>query len=223
MSEPRFHLYIKASRDGNGNGDCPFSQRANMYCHLKQLGSNVKIIPVDITAKSEEFTKLTSSGTTPVFVDTHTNEVITDSGRIPKYLDELFPDSCQSKPDESAVNAMGGIFPKFAGYIKNKDQSLDEEKKTALVGELKKLNEFLKPKIFQGPYLSGDHLCDLDCQILPKLRHVQVAGKRYKGFEIPDEFIELKEYIKAGEKHEVFQSTCAPDEEFIHGWKRHLE
>ena len=224
MSEPRFHLYIKASRDGTGVGDCPFSQRSNMFCRLKGLGTDLKTVPVDFTAKPAEFLKLTSTGSTPVLVDTHTDRVITDSADISKYLDELFPESEQLESDKvAALAAISGVFPKLGAYIKNRDTSVDEKVKSELIDELRKINDFLKTESSPGKYLVSDRLCDLDCQILPKLRHVQVVGKHFKEFEIPEEFKELKEYIKAGESHEVFRLTCCPDEEIVHGWKRHLE
>ena len=223
MSEPRFHLYMKASRNGTGIGDCPFSQRSHMFCHLKRLHADIKIVPVDFTVKPAEFLKLTPKGTTPVLVDTQTDHVITDSADISKYLDDLFPESEKLEYDAAALIAIAGVYPKLVAYIKNKDPSAEEKVKAALIDDLRKVNDFLKTEGSPGKYLVYDRLCDLDCQILPKLRHVQVAGKHFKGFEIPEEFQDLKEYIKAGESHDVFRSTCCPDEEIIHGWKRRLE
>ena len=223
MTEPRFHLYIKATSNGTGVGDCPFSQRSYMYCLLKGLTTDLKIVPIDFNAKPAEFLKLTPKGTTPVLVDTHTDHVITDSAEISMYLDQLFPETDKLHVDESALDAIGGVFPKLWAYLKNKESSVEEEKKAALIEELQKLNTFLRCKSSAGKYLIGDRLCELDCQILPKLRHLQVAGKHIKNFEIPSELNTLKEYIKAGESHEVFQSTSASDEEILIGWKRRLE
>lgn len=223
MSDPRFQLYVKAGNDGACIGDCPFSQRSNMYCCLKGIAADVKIIPIDFRAKPESFLKLTKTGTTPVLVDTQSDTVITDSAEISEYLNKTFPEPAIQPSEGAVIDAASGIFPKFAAFMKNKDPALEETVKTALINELGKLNEFLKTNTNRGKFLVCDELCEVDCQTLPKLRHVQVAGKHYKGFEIPEEFKELKEYIAAGESHEVFRSTCAPDEEIIYGWKRHLE
>lgn len=223
MSEPRYHLYVKAGRDGACIGDCPFSMRANMFCHLKGLEADLKFVLIDLTDKPESFLKLNPAGTCPVLVDTQTNSVITDSAEISEYLCKTVPEPAIKAPDAAAADAVAGLFPKFVAFIKNKDPALEETVKTALVGELGKINEFLKTEGARGQFMVCDALCDVDCQLLPKLRHVQIAGKHYKGFEIPEEFKELRDYISAGESHEVFRSTCPPDAEFIHGWKRHLE
>lgn len=223
MSEPRYHLYVKAGRDGACVGDCPFSQRANMFCRLKGLAADVKIIPINLSAKPESFLKLTKAGSTPVLVDTQTGTVVTDSAEISEYLNKIVPEPSIVPSGDAAVAAASGIFPKFVGFMKNKDSSAEETVKEALISELEKLNNFLKANKSQGKFLVCDDLCDIDCQVLPKLRHVQVAGNHYKGFEIPEGLKELMEYIAAGERHEVFQTTCAPDDEFIYGWKQHME
>lgn len=223
MSEPRYHLYVKAGRDGACVGDCPFSQRANMFCHVKGLEADVKIIPINLSAKPESFLKLTKVGSTPVLVDTQTETVITDSAEISEYLNKTVPDPSVKPPSDAAVAAASGIFPKFVGFIKNKDPSAEEGLKTALIKELEKLNNFLEENKSQGQFLVCNDICEIDCQVLPKLKHVQVAGKHYKGFEIPEELKELRGYIAAGESHEVFRTTCAPDDEFIHGWKQHMQ
>ena len=223
MTEPRYQLYVKAGRDGACVGDCPFSQRANMFCRLKGLEADVKIIPINLSAKPESFLKLTKAGSTPVLVDTKTNTVITDSAEISEYLNKTVTNPAIKPQSNAAVAPASGIFPKFVGFLKNKDPAAEETLKMALLKELKKLDDFLKENKSQGKFLVCDDLCEIDCQVLPKLRHVQVAGKHYKGFEIPEELKELRDYIAAGQSHEVFQTTCAPDEELIHGWKQHME
>lgn len=114
---------------------------------------------------------------------------------------------------------MSGIFPKFAAMMKNKDPSKDGELKEALTAELTKLNTYLtEQRGSDDCFMLSDNLCELDCQILPKLRHIQVAGKHYKNYEIPEELSALKKYIKCGEESKVFKDTCPPDKEILWGW-----
>lgn len=105
--------------------------------------------------------------------------------------------------------------------MKNKDPAKDAEVKESLTAELSKLNSFLeKQRGSSDIYILCGKLSELDCQVLPKLRHLQVAGRHYKNYEIPDEFGALRDYIKCGEEDTVFQSTCPPDKEILWGWSK---
>ena len=119
------------------------------------------------------------------------------------------------------TDAISGIFPTFAAMMKNKDETKDAELKDALTTELSKLNTHLSEKggSIDNFILCGN-LCEIDCQILPKLRHVQVAGRHYKNYEIRAEFTALLDYIKCGHDHSVFKATCPADKEIIWGWSK---
>ncbi|KAL4235581.1 Chloride intracellular channel protein 1 [Mactra antiquata] len=220
-TEARFQLFVKAGKDGKSIGDCPFSQRVNMFTGLTLNNSDVEIIPINTSDKPDYFLKLNPEGKVPVLVDRHNNnKIIPDSGEITRYINELFP-----KPEVHqgysgpAIDAASGIFPKFAAMMTNKDSSKNEELKANLVAELRKLNDFLAANI-NNKYLLCDNVCELDCQVLPKLRHIQVAGTFYKSFNIPEEFTTLTRYIKEGEACDVFKNSCPPDEEIIWGWSK---
>ncbi|XP_045160390.2 uncharacterized protein LOC123525413 isoform X2 [Mercenaria mercenaria] len=221
-SDARFQLFVKAGKDGKCVGDCPFSQRANMYAHLTLKKNEFEITPVNTNNKPDYFLKINREGKVPVLVDRQQgNKVISDSAEITKYINELYPKPALKQGYTGPGDACtGGIFPKFAAMMKNKDESKDSELKQALIDELKKLNDYLTNKECSGNFLLCDNLCELDCQVLPKLRHVQVAGDYYKKFKIPEDFTALQEYIKQGESSDIFKSTCAPDEEFIWGWSK---
>lgn len=119
------------------------------------------------------------------------------------------------------AEAVSGIFPKFAAMMKNKDPAKDAELKDALTSELAKLNTYLaENRKSEDQLLLCQDLCELDCQILPKLRHVQVAGSYFKQYEIPQNFTALKDYIRCGETNTPFKETCPPDKEIIWGWSK---
>ena len=103
--------------------------------------------------------------------------------------------------------------------LKNKDLDAIPTLQQALREELGKLDTFLQT--CSCTFLLGDNLCALDCSILPKLRHVQVAASHYQKLDIPEEFQALKKYIQAGEKSDAFQNTSYEDEQIIQGWGRH--
>lgn len=219
----RFVLYVKAGRDGISFGDCPFSHRAyNMYATLKMSGQ-FQLVMIDTTNKPDSFLQINPDGKVPLLVDKEKdNKIITDSGDITAYIDHEFPEpDLQQSYGGPGVAAMSGIFGKFAYFFKNKDDSLEQRAKLDLINELKKLDDFLSSPDNKGRFMLSDTFCEIDCTILPKLRHVQVAGSM-KDFFIPKEFSALRGYIGRGESYDVFKSTCPPDAEIQHGWGRHL-
>lgn len=220
-TEARFQLFVKAGKDGKCVGDCPFSQRVNMYAHLTLNESDVEISTINTSDKPEYFLKLNPEGKVPVLIDRQNdNKIIPDSSEITQYLNKLFPKpEVQQGYSGPANEASSGIFPKFAAMMKNKDSSMDDEVKANLVAELNKLNDFLAANN-DSKYLLCNNVCELDCQVLPKLRHVQIAGAYYKNFNIPEEFTELKQYIQNGEADVAFRSTCPADDEIVWGWSK---
>lgn len=160
----------------------------------------------------------------PVLVDEQEeNRAIADSSDIVAYIDRLYPAKdvkCGYKGP--AADACSGILPKLAGLLKNQDTSLTPKLKEDLKAELNKLNEYLASKeCSDRKFLLGDDLSDLDCSVLPKLFHVQVAAMEYKNFAIPREFAALWRYIEAGQSEAVWNLTCPPPDEVTHGWSRH--
>ncbi|XP_048742351.2 uncharacterized protein LOC125655865 isoform X2 [Ostrea edulis] len=221
---PRFLMYVKAASDGQNVGDCPFSQRAMMYANIKVPKEEVEITPVDLSNKPEDFLKLNPSGKVPVLIDRKFEKIISDSAEITQYLHEQYPDiDCQQNYSGPALDACMGVFPKLAAIIKNKDPTKMQTLRQALHSELKKVDEYLGSNDHNGQFLLSDRLCEIDCMFLPRLRHVIVAGKHYGGFEIPEEFKHLKEYISNAEQNEIFQSTSCHESEIIHGWKKHTQ
>ena len=35
-------------------------------------------------------------------------------------------------------------------------------------------------------FLTGDTMCCFDCELMPKLQHIRIAGKNFADFEIPN-------------------------------------
>ena len=66
-------------------------------------------------------------------------------------------------------------------YCRNWDPKKDEILKKKVIKELQDLEDFLtdedKP---EGPFLCGKQLSLADCNLLPKLHHVKVAGYEFK-------------------------------------------
>ncbi|XP_070567538.1 uncharacterized protein [Ptychodera flava] len=209
-------LFVKASTDGKGLGDCPFSHRIQMILYLK--GLQYKLIPVNMKIKPRDFLDISPAGKVPVL--THDGGRMDDSTAIAEYLETTFPEPKLRADNALADNAGDRLFHKFAAVLKNRDASAEEGLKNALLGELRKLNSFLAKS--PGIFLDGDTLKLPDCNLLPKLYHLKVAAKHFKDFEIPEELEELNKYMETAFETEVFNITKYPESEIINGWADHL-
>lgn len=223
MTDERFVLYVKAASNGKDVGDCPFSQRALLFCRLKVPSNQVEISPVDTSNKPQEFLQLNPEGKVPVLVDRGAdNKIIADSGEITKYIDSIYPEGdFQINYNGPALVACSGVFPKLAALLKNKSPDNSEELKGALLAELSRVDAYLKSEAHEGMFLIGDKLNEIDCMFLPRLRHVVVGGGHYAGIKIPDKMDALHKYFDHANKNELFMSTCCPEEEIIYGWSKH--
>ena len=59
----------------------------------------------------------------------------------------------------------------------------DEHKNNSLLAHLKKINDHLANRATR--FLTGDTMCCFDCELMPRLQHIRVAGKYFVDFEIP--------------------------------------
>ena len=60
-------------------------------------------------------------------------------------------------------------------------------------------------------FLTGDTLCCFDCELMPKLQHIRVAGKYFENFDIPQEFTHLWQYVKEMYELDAFVQVSKND------------
>uniref|UniRef100_A0A3Q3KBL8 GST C-terminal domain-containing protein n=1 Tax=Monopterus albus TaxID=43700 RepID=A0A3Q3KBL8_MONAL len=112
-----------------------------------------------------------------------------------------------SAPKHPEANTAGiDMFAKFSNlFICLFSFSLDflcAALEKALLKSLQQLDDFLRTLLPESSrsFLDGDELTLADCNLLPKLHILNVAAKKYCGFEIPAEM-------------EEFTNTCPTDRE----------
>jgi len=93
----------------------------------------------------------------------------------------------------------------------------DEASKKAVITLLQRINDTLGAKGTR--FLTGETLCCFDCELMPKLQHIRVAGKFFVGFEIPPQMTHLWNYIREMYKLDAFTQSCPADQDIIHMYK----
>jgi len=213
-------LFVKASKDGKGLGDCIHCHRFMMVLALKGVTANITTI--DLRRKPEFFVKSYAGVKLPCLV--HDGKAIDDVIDIESHIEKNFPDPpLVIQDDRGALKAGDKVFQKFSAWIRNRDLANDSRHRDLLVEELARLDSFLgSSKKIPGCYLAGNEMTMPDCVLLPKLHQLRVALNFFKEFTVPNTFINLHNYLTAADDNEVFSKTCCEDSEILEGWSKHV-
>jgi glutathione S-transferase len=193
-------------------GDCPFSQRTYLDLEEKKLQYKGTFVQEgENDSKPDWFMKNNPSGLMPVLRDG--DQWIQDSDKIFEHLESKFPEP-SLKPSDSAKQVGQDIFPKFMGWLQEKNPNASD-KKGEFEAELKSFEEHIKSK---GPYIDGEKVTDADLSVAPKLLHARVALKYWYGYEFPAELTAVRDYQHRMEERPSFKNTRPTDDLIIQGW-----
>lgn len=213
--EGRSVLVVKAAPDGS-LGNCPFSQKANLALRLRGVPFEVETVHLD--NKPKWFLDLTEKATAPVFVDgklvlKESDDIVQHADKVGKQGSMLVDDA--NPRAKSAKKCMEPVLKAFARLVMNEgdDGPLTAELDTALEAVASHLKDG------SGKFVLGDKFSSIDCELAPKLWHVQVAGKRIKGVEMPER---LTQYLSDVQRLAVWAPTACPDDVLVDGWEKHL-
>ncbi|KAJ8319838.1 hypothetical protein KUTeg_001425 [Tegillarca granosa] len=203
-------LYVKAGKDGESYGACPFCQRFYMILDHKAKAGELTydVITINMARPPQEFKKLANR--LPVLK--HQDEILADNDEIVQYIDASFPYPDLRYDNMKAHSVCLDIFSKFSFYIKQVSNKPD-----SLLKELQAINDYLESA--GTKYLCGDELTHLDCLMLPKLQHIRVAAKAFKEFEIPDDMVGIWRYMATAYTNDTFRKTCPSDQEIVYYWE----
>jgi chloride intracellular channel protein 2 len=82
------------------------------------------------------------------------------------------------------------VYSKFKLMLLKKD----ETSKSNLLSILRKINDHLEER--NSRFLTGDTMCCFDCELMPKLQHIRVAGGFFADFHIPGDITIMASVIK---------------------------
>jgi len=93
----------------------------------------------------------------------------------------------------------------------------DEASKNTLQSQLIKIDEHLGKR--GNRFLTGDTLCCFDCELMPRLQHIRVAGKYFMDFDIPTDLTHLWRYMYHMYHLDAFTQSCPADQDIINHYK----
>lgn len=194
---------------------CPFSQRVEILLELKGLRDRVDFHVVDITKPREPWLLELSRGTTalPIMQDEE-GRVLKESLVILRYFEERFAEPAVARRDayERAVERLmitrEGPFG-MAGYlmVMNRDRTKSAEKRDALLGEYRWLDDFLMQHNPEGTWLFDDFGL-AEVVFTPLMMRFWFLDY-YEGFHLPDsaDFARVRRWHDACLAHPAAQQV----------------
>ncbi|KXJ72244.1 hypothetical protein RP20_CCG018518 [Aedes albopictus] len=115
--------------------------------------------------------------------------------------------------DKEVATLIENLYSKLKLMLVKKD----ENKNNALLAHLRKINDHLAARGTR--FLTGDTMCCFDCELMPRLQHIRVAGKYFVDFEIPKHLTALWRYMYHMYQLDAFTQSCPADQDIINHYK----
>jgi len=236
--KPFLELYVKASGiDSRRIGACLFCQEFWMELYaLYELGL-VRVEVKTVNTNSEPFKKSFLGAQPPILVEPEKQMTYTDNreieGRI-FHIAKEFQVPLFEK-DVTVEKNIESLYRNFKYFIKGKT---DLEKQngsgngrdgipTSLQSSYSKLAEQLSgidQLLSQRGtrYLLGSAMTEYDCELMPRLHHIRIAGENLCGVEIPHNLVHLWNYMLTAYRTAAFIESCPADQDILFHYKEQL-
>lgn len=205
-------LYVKGGPSGLSRGDCPFSTKAALALHLREVPFVEQW--VDFANKPEWYGDYAPDLATPCFVAVDA-EVVTSSDEICALAEEVGKGGRLYREDSEwwtpAAEVIRPVFGCFAKWMKG------DGEQEPLVEALRAVEAHLER--CGGPFLLGKEVSVMDCNFGPKMAHFVVAGGKWKGLVLErSEFPRLHAFLEAMKALPAWSKSVCDDETIEWGW-----
>jgi hypothetical protein len=212
---PEIELIIKASTiDGRRKGACLFCQEyfMDLYLLAELKTISLKVTTVDMQKPPPDFRTNFEATHPPILIDN--GLAILENDKIERHIMKNIPGGYNLfVQDKEVATLIENIYPKLKLILVKKD----ETKNNSLLLHLKKINSHLETRATR--FLTGDTMCCFDCELMPRLQHIRVAGKYFVDFEIPTNLTHLWRYMYNMYQLDAFTQSCPADQDIINHYK----
>lgn len=208
---------------------------------LYELGL-VRVEVKTVNVNSEPFKRNFLGAQPPILIETNKNITYTDNreleGRI-FHIAKEFQVPLFEK-DVATEKKIETLYRNFKVFMRAK---LDYDKQCQRTGQANLSNGDVVPKELQGPqnklveqlqsidallaqrrtrYLLGHSMTEYDCELMPRLHHIRIAGAVLCDFELPNSLTHLWNYMLTAYRTSAFVESCPADQDIIHHYKEQL-
>ncbi len=214
-SMPEMELIIKASTiDGRRKGACLFCHEyfMDLYLLAELKTIQLKITTVDMLKPPPDFRSNFEATPPPILIDN--GIAVLENDKIERHIMKNVPGGHNLFVQDKAVAAkIENVYSKFKLVLLKKD----EASKANLLANLRKINDHLEEK--GSRFLTGDTMCCFDCELMPKLQHIRVAGAFFADFHVPGDMKALWKYYGEMYNLDAFTQSCPADQDIINHYK----
>lgn len=212
---PEIELIIKASTiDGRRKGACLFCQEyfMDLYLLAEMKTISLKVTTVDMLKPPPDFRTNFEATPPPILIDN--GLAVLDNESIERHIMKNIPGGHNLfVQDMSVAKKIENVYNKFKLYLTKKDDG----SRNILMSHLRKIDEHLGQRGTR--FLTGDTMCCFDCELMPRLQHIRVAGKHFLDFEIDPSMHNLWRYMGNMYNLDAFTQSCPADQDIINHYK----
>lgn len=212
---PVVELIIKASTiDGRRKGACLFCQEyfMDLYLLAELKTISLKVTTVDMQKPPPDFRTNFEATPPPILIDN--GLAVLENEKIERHIMKNVPGGHNLfVQDKEVAVLIENLYSKLKLMLLKKD----DVSINALMSHLRKINDHLGKK--DTRFLTGDTMCCFDCELMPRLQHIRVAGSYFMQFEIPTHLKHLWHYMKHMYELEAFTQSCPADQDIINHYK----
>merc|ERR1712141_358567 len=181
-----------------------------LLAELKTI--SLKITTVDMKRPPPDFRSNFEAAQPPILIDN--GIAILENDKIERHIMKAIPGGHNLfVADVEVVKMIENLYNKFKLMLVKRDEA---SKKSVMI-LLQRINDTLASKATR--FLTGETLCCFDCELMPKLQHIRVAGKFFVDFHIPGDLRAFWSYIGEMYKLDAFTQSCPADQDIINHYK----
>lgn len=212
---PEIELIIKASTiDGRRKGACLFCQEYFMDLYLLAELKTIclKVTTVDMQKPPPDFRTNFEATPPPILIDN--GLAVLENEKIERHIMKNVPGGHNLfVQDKEVATLIENLYSKLKLMLLKKDDTSTNN----LMSHLRKINAHLERN--HQRFLTGDTMCCFDCELMPRLQHIRVAGKYFLDFDIPVEMAALWRYMYHMYQLDAFTQSCPADQDIINHYK----
>ncbi|CAH0725528.1 unnamed protein product, partial [Brenthis ino] len=212
---PEIELIIKASTiDGRRKGACLFCQEyfMDLYLLAELKTISLKVTTVDMQKPPPDFRTNFEATHPPILIDN--GLAILENEKIERHIMKSVPGGHNLfVQDKEVASLIENLYSKLKLVLVRKD----EQKSASLRAHLQRIDALLERRGTR--FLTGDTMCCFDCELMPRLQHIRVAGKYFVDFEIPTSYRALWRYMHHMYQLDAFAQSCPADQDIINHYK----
>jgi len=181
-----------------------------LLAELKTI--SLKVTTVDMLKPPPDFRSNFEAAQPPILIDN--SMAILENEKIERHIMKSVPGGHNLfVQDKEVANTIENIYSKFKLMLTKRDDA----SKLKLMTNLEKIDEQLGKKGTR--FLTGNTMCCFDCELMPRLQHIRVAGKYFSDFVIPQSMSNLWRYMSNMYQLDAFTQSCPADQDIINHYK----